>query len=298
MAEGTGRSLHSARFAFQEYGEDKPPVLNTIITDEYNEFAYTIDMIRRSFESFDDYLKDSGAGLGRFLDVVDVFSGDLISLGGDFQEGIAAFRKSLTQSVAFGNLTEGGQSKFLDQFGETVGAVVSQLAGGSGLLGGASAGGGGILGSLISGARPVGQAIGASLLPVVTEGVRSMFAGAEETQTEATEAATGAMGGRRLNVRQTYNHIGQVVVEVDAILYSLYSCIASQRRRSAPSGLRWTVHGLSVREYMPSPSVVTSSKRSSSALTLVQINCNSTLDSVAMWSRLIFPIMGSVLLSG
>ena len=39
-----------------------------------------------------------------------------------------------------------------------------------------------------------------------------------KTQAEATEAATGAMGGQRLNVRQTYNHIGQVVVEVDAVL--------------------------------------------------------------------------------
>ena len=46
MAEDAGRSLDSARFAFQEYG----------------------------FESFDDYLKDSGAGLGRFLDVVDTSS--------------------------------------------------------------------------------------------------------------------------------------------------------------------------------------------------------------------------------
>ena len=45
-----------------------------------------------------------------------------------------------------------------------------------------------------------------------------MFSGAEETQAEATEAATDTMGGRRLNVRQAYNHIGQVVVEVDAVL--------------------------------------------------------------------------------
>ena len=209
MAEDAGRSLDSAWFAFQEYGEDKPPVLNTIITDEYNEFAYTIDMIRRSFEFFDNYLKGNGAEFRRFLETVDVFAGDLTSLGNEFQEGMAALRKSLAQSVAFGNLTEGGRSKFLDQFGETVGAVVGQLAGGGGLLVFACARAGGILSSFIPSAGPVGQAIGASLLP---------GSGAEETQAEATEAATGPMGGRRLNVRQTHNHIAQVVVEVDAVL--------------------------------------------------------------------------------
>ena len=46
-----------------------------------------------------------------------------------------------------------------------------------------------------------------------------MVSGAEETQAEATEAATGAMGGRRLNLRQTHNYIGQVVVEVDVVRY-------------------------------------------------------------------------------
>ena len=113
-------------------------------------------MIRRSFEFFDNYLKGNGAEFRRFLETVDVFAGDLTSLGNEFQEGMAAFRKSLAQSVAFGNLTESGRSKFLDQFGETVGAVVGQLAGGGRLLGGACARAGGILSSFIPGAGPVG----------------------------------------------------------------------------------------------------------------------------------------------
>ena len=131
---------------------------------------------------------------------------------------MAPFRKSLAQSVAFGNLTEGGESKFLDKWGETVGDVIGQLTGGGRVLGGGSAALGGILGSLIPGAGPVGQVIGASLLPAITDGFASLFSDAEEAQAEATEAATGAMGGQRLNVRQTHNHIGQVVVEVGAVL--------------------------------------------------------------------------------
>ena len=162
MAEDAGRAMSSARFAFEEYGDEKPPVLNTIVTDEYTEFASTIDTIRKSFKSFDDYLNDTGKGLGRFLDTVDVFAGDLISLGDGTQEAMADFRKTLSQSVAFGNLAEGSENKFLAQWGETVGAVVGQLGGGGGLLGGASAGVGGILGSLVPGAGPVGQAIGAA----------------------------------------------------------------------------------------------------------------------------------------
>ena len=82
-----------------------------------------------------------------------------MSLGDDLQEGMAAFRKrepqtnrSLSQVVAIGNFTEGGQRKFLDKYGETVGAVVGQLAD-SGLFGGA-----------------VGQAIGASLGLVIQNG--------------------------------------------------------------------------------------------------------------------------------
>ena len=127
MAEDAGRAVASVRVAFEEYPADKPPVLNTI---------------RRSFESFDNYLEGSGTGLGLFLDTVDVVAGDLMSLGDDLQEGMAAFRKrepqtnrSLSQVVAIGNFTEGGQRKFLDKYGETVGAVVGQLAD-SGLFGG------------------------------------------------------------------------------------------------------------------------------------------------------------------
>ena len=203
MAEEAGRAMSSARFAFEEYGDEKPPVLNTIVTDEYTEFAFTIDTIRKSFKSFDDYLNDTGKGLGRFLDTVDVFAGDLISLGDGMQEAMADFRKTLSQSVAFGNLA---------QWGETVGAVVGQLAGGGGLLGGASAGVGGILGSLVPGAGPVGQAIGAALLPAITDGFKGLFSDVDEA---ATQAATG---GRRIQVRTTHNHIGQVVAEIDAVL--------------------------------------------------------------------------------
>ena len=81
MAEDAGRAVSSARFAFQQYGDDTPPKLNTIVTDEYSEFAFTIDTIRKSFQSFDDYLDDTGKGLGRFLDTVDGIAGDLISMG-------------------------------------------------------------------------------------------------------------------------------------------------------------------------------------------------------------------------
>ena len=55
-------------------------------------------MIHRSFESFDNYLEGNGTGLGLFLDTVDVVAGDLISLGEDFQEGMAAFLKREPQT--------------------------------------------------------------------------------------------------------------------------------------------------------------------------------------------------------
>ena len=65
--------------------------------------------------------------------------------------------------VAFGNFTEGGQRRFLDKYGETVGAVVGQLAD-SGLFGRGA----------------VGQAISASLAPVIADGFRGLLSGPEE----------------------------------------------------------------------------------------------------------------------
>ena len=107
----------------------------------------------------------------------------------------------------------------MDKWGETIGGVIGQVTGGGRLLGGASAGVGGILGSLIPGAGPLGQAIGAALLPAITDGFAGLFDDAEEAKKEADESVTQASTGpRRLQVRQTHNHIGQVVVEVDAVL--------------------------------------------------------------------------------
>lgn len=208
MAEDAGHAVASAQVTFEAYGADKPPVFNQVLTDDYNEFAFTIDTIRKSFDSFDDYLKGSGAGLGWFLETVDVFAGDLISASEGVQEGMTAFRQSLAQSVAFGNLTQSVDYKFLKKYGDTLGAVLGQATSGD-FLGAGAAGVGRFLGSLIPGAGPPGQALGASLVPAVTDGFRSLFSDTEDAKDGMAETASPpAGGGRRIGIRQTTNHNG------------------------------------------------------------------------------------------
>ena len=146
-------------------------------------------------------------------------------------DSLRGFMRSMDQTSALTNLLgsvfkkSGGS---VQKWEESVGGyaavfsgLVSQLAQGGGLGGGFGSLLGGGLGLVVGAGSPQAGLLGASLGGEVGSAIADAITGNNELNESVKESMSpesGGVGPRRLHVRNTHNHIGQVVIEVDAVL--------------------------------------------------------------------------------